>query len=177
MVSRQETARPLLTPGEVMQLPTSDEIVMVSGVPPIRAKKVRYYEDTAFQRRVLSPPSLGPSGGGAYGDRPKPGCSDDWTGFMSAPRAVPSSNASQPKPVAGFSEDQDEDADGGVRREPELPEHEDIAPEPKAPAAEFAVADDEANDDPVRARALRQRFRGAARQAAMDPDDGLLPPL
>src|SRR3546814_3938897 len=29
MVSRQETARQLLTPGEVMQLPPDDEIVMV----------------------------------------------------------------------------------------------------------------------------------------------------
>ena len=45
MVSRSETARPLLTPGEVMQLPPTDEIVMVSGVHPIRAKKARYYED------------------------------------------------------------------------------------------------------------------------------------
>ena len=39
MVSRQETARPLLTPGEVMQLPPEDELVMVSGCPPIQAKK------------------------------------------------------------------------------------------------------------------------------------------
>ena len=31
MVSRSETARPLLTPGEVMQLPPTDEIVMVSA--------------------------------------------------------------------------------------------------------------------------------------------------
>ena len=30
MVSRQETARPLLTPGEVMQLPPDDEVVMLS---------------------------------------------------------------------------------------------------------------------------------------------------
>src|SRR5215475_6999691 len=45
MVSRQETARPLLTPGEIMQLPPDDELVMISGSPPIRAKKVRYYED------------------------------------------------------------------------------------------------------------------------------------
>ena len=30
MVSRQETARPLLTPGEVMQLPPTDEVVMVA---------------------------------------------------------------------------------------------------------------------------------------------------
>jgi type IV secretory pathway TraG/TraD family ATPase VirD4 len=55
MVSRQETARPLLTPGEVMQLPPRKEIVMVAGTPPIRAKKVRYYEDRRFTERVLPP--------------------------------------------------------------------------------------------------------------------------
>jgi type IV secretion system protein VirD4 len=31
MVSRQETARPLLTPGEVMQLPSADELLLVAG--------------------------------------------------------------------------------------------------------------------------------------------------
>ena len=62
MVSRQETARPLLTPGEVMQLPPMDEIVMVAGTPPIRAKKVRYYEDRRFTERVLPPPN--PAGAG-----------------------------------------------------------------------------------------------------------------
>jgi hypothetical protein len=51
MVSRQETARPLLTPGEVMQLPPDDELVLVSGVPPIRAKKARY-SDYADRKRV-----------------------------------------------------------------------------------------------------------------------------
>ena len=59
MVSRQETARPLLTPGEVMQLPPADELVLVSGMPPIRAKKARYYEDRRLSERILPPPVLG----------------------------------------------------------------------------------------------------------------------
>ena len=58
MVSRSETARPLLTPGEVMQLPPADEIVMVAGTPPIRAKKARYFEDKRLIERVLPPPKL-----------------------------------------------------------------------------------------------------------------------
>src|SRR5207244_799049 len=58
MVSRQETARPLLTAGEVMQLPQSDEIIMVAGLPPIRAQKIRYYEDHAFLARCLPAPVL-----------------------------------------------------------------------------------------------------------------------
>ena len=58
MVSRSETARPLLTPGEIMQLPPTDEIVMAAGTPPIRAKKARYYEDARFKERLLPPPAL-----------------------------------------------------------------------------------------------------------------------
>ena len=74
MVSRQETARALLTPGEVMQLPPTDELVLVSGHPPIRAKKLRYYEDRTFTSRLLPAPGLA---FGAYVDRPEPR-PDDW---------------------------------------------------------------------------------------------------
>ena len=80
MVSRQETARALLTPGEVMQLPPSDELVLVSGQPPIRAKKLRYYEDDNFRSRVLPPPVLSK---GAYADCPPPR-QDDWAGLTGA---------------------------------------------------------------------------------------------
>ena len=57
MVSRQESARPLLTPGEIMQLPPTDELVLVSGVAPIRAKKARYFADRQLKVRVLPPPA------------------------------------------------------------------------------------------------------------------------
>jgi type IV secretion system protein VirD4 len=70
MVSRSETARQLLTPGEIMQLPPTDEIVMVAGTPPIRAKKARYYEDVRFKERILPPPELA---------RPAEGRPDDWS--------------------------------------------------------------------------------------------------
>jgi type IV secretion system protein VirD4 len=78
MVSRQESARPLLTPGEVMQLPRDDEIVLVSGLAPIRAKKLRHYEDANFTSRLLPPPRLSRS---QYSDRPRPR-SDDWSGLV-----------------------------------------------------------------------------------------------
>jgi len=76
MVSRQETARPLLTPGEVMQLPPADELILVSGLPPIRARKLKYYEDRNFTERVLPSPALID---GPYADRPAPRA-DDWSG-------------------------------------------------------------------------------------------------
>src|SRR6202522_615071 len=68
MVSRQETARPLLTPGEVMQLPNDEELVLVSGCNPIRAKKVRYFEDPEMKGGILprparTSPGRAPAGG------------------------------------------------------------------------------------------------------------------
>ncbi len=78
MVSRQETARALLTPGEVMQLAPTDELVLVAGMPPIRATKLRYYEDAAFTGRLLPPPVLTD---GDYADRP-PHRVDDWVGTV-----------------------------------------------------------------------------------------------
>lgn len=77
MVSRQETARALLTPGEVMQLPATEELVLVAGTPPIRASKLRYFEDRTFKARVLPEPALS---NGDYADRP-PLRPDDWAGI------------------------------------------------------------------------------------------------
>ena len=78
MVSRQETARALLTPGEVMQLPATDELILVSGLSPIRAKKLRYYEDPTFKARALPAPALSD---GPYRDRPTPR-PNDWSGLI-----------------------------------------------------------------------------------------------
>jgi type IV secretion system protein VirD4 len=76
MVSKQETARALLTPGEVMQLPPDDELVLVSSLPPIRAKKLKYFQDRNFTSRILPVPVLG--GGGQYSDCPPPR-PNDWS--------------------------------------------------------------------------------------------------
>ncbi|MGB5076820.1 MAG: conjugal transfer protein TraG [Sphingorhabdus sp.] len=76
MVSRQETARPLLTPGEVMQLPPSDELLLISGMAPIRAKKLRYYDDANFTSRLLPAPVPGAV---PYADCP-PRRGHDWSG-------------------------------------------------------------------------------------------------
>lgn len=57
-----------------MQLPATDELVLVSGLAPIRAQKLRYFEDRRFAGRVLPPPALAKGG---YVDRPAQR-SDDW---------------------------------------------------------------------------------------------------
>ncbi|GAA4761883.1 conjugal transfer protein TraG [Stakelama sediminis] len=103
MVSRQETARPLLTLGEVMQLPATDELVMVAGLAPIRAQKLRYYEDRTFTARVMPPPALSTS---RYTDAPGPR-SNDWGRLARLPDAR-----------LGRSEDNSAEAeDGGLQQE------------------------------------------------------------
>ena len=166
MVSRQETARPLLTPGEVMQLPPDDELVLVSGTHPIRAKKARYYADRQLKARVLPPPD--PARDTRAGDCGGRSPSDDWSRLPPPAPAVTEKRGS----AAALSDDEDA-ANGGIRREPELPEHVAIAPEAPAPAREFEALDDEPDDDAVRARAMQGQFRQVARQASLDPDDGI----
>ncbi|GGY37110.1 conjugal transfer protein TraG [Parvularcula lutaonensis] len=80
MVSAQETQRPLLTPGEVMQLPPDEELVMVSGARPLKAKKLRYFLDQNFTSRVLPAPvdPLLPERRG-----------HDWAGLLASAEPVP----------------------------------------------------------------------------------------
>ncbi|WP_186400844.1 conjugal transfer protein TraG [Stappia sp. P2PMeth1] len=116
MVSRQETARPLLTPGEVMQLPSEDELVLVSGLPPIRAKKLRYYEDRNFVGRVLPAPRLC---GSEYQDRPE-ARPDDWSGLV---RETDDRLVADEGELGGQGESLSEGA--GVQRQyPRVEEHE-----------------------------------------------------
>lgn len=159
MVSRSETARPLLTPGEVMQLPATDEIVMAAGVHPIRAKKARYFEDRRFKERILPSPDPAKCGHSAR--------EDAWSELQ----------PQRPAAVLAAELDKAEDAaNGGLRREPELPDHVAIAKETTGPAAadEFSIMLDDEPEDAARQRqALRQQMRGVARQVALDPNDGI----
>ena len=90
MVSRQEVPRPLLTPGEVMQLPASDALVLTGGSPPIRARKIRYFNEPAFMARLRPKVAFPPPTGA--------GIATPWDGLIAPiPPAVPSPAA---KPAA-----------------------------------------------------------------------------
>ena len=156
MVSRSETARQLLTPGEVMQLPPTDEIVMVSGVQPIRGTKARYYDDPRLKARIVRPPKS------IAAPIASP---DDWSRFAPITAAA----------VAAAGRMDDDLANGGIRREPELQRHEDVAPKPARPPREFTFGEGgDANADAARNRRLQDQMRGAAQRASLDPGDGIL---
>lgn len=148
MISRQETARPLLTPGEVMQLPPDEALVQVSGVPPIRATKVRYYRDKELAGRVTKPPTkLAPL---------SPDAPSDW------PSAIGAGAASQGRPGEVADE-------GGHRIEPEF----EAPVETPPPIAPETWLDPEVDADESLQAEQARRFRAAARVAALDPDDGI----
>lgn len=160
MVSRSETARPLLTPGEIMQLPPADEIVMVAGTPPIRAKKARYYEDRRFKDRIMSPPAL---------TKPTRPGTDDWSRLPlpAQPASAMPSGATSPAD-AGH-----EDPTGSERRhQPELTRAAPV--EKKAPIEnEFEVGLEDAEEDTARISRANQVMQGVARQVSLDPNDGM----
>jgi type IV secretion system protein VirD4 len=139
-----------------MQLPPEDELVLMSGSPPLLAKKARYFEDRRFVDRVLPPPQPGPTRAAA--------APEEWPSLPQRPlRETPDVR-------------QDEDtANSGLRREPDLPEHVAIASERTAlpPGSEFDVVDDTDDSVALQARTLSRQMRGIARQAALDPADGL----
>ena len=158
MVSRQETARPLLTPGEVMQLPPADEIVMVAGISPIRAKKVRYYEDQRFQDRILPPPSRAES---AETEK------DEWSTLPPPPK--PTLHADN----SGSAGDEEDTTDSERRRQPELSR---VRPVEKKVAIEneFEIAPlDHDQEEAARNSRLSRTMQRVARQVSLDPKDGM----
>ena len=163
MVSRQETARPLLTPGEVMQLPPDEAVVMVSSVAPIKAKKLRYYADANFKRRVLPPPT---PADGQYADAP-PARADDWSGLV-----IPAAPPAPATASADGLENLGSADDGGPRRQPELTEAVAYDPELAAPTADLGLLDDDDLPLPL-PRQLDPAMQRTARLASLDPNDGI----
>ena len=172
MVSRQETARPLLTPGEIMQLPPGQEIVMVAGAPPIRARKVRYFDDRQLKARVVAPPNL-------TAEASQAGVPDDWSGAKPIP-APPAALVVIEPAKATKEEAEFEGPEDGRAREPGRPELDDEHPQPELqtdPQDEFTFRDDRPSrkGDPEadRLRALHQRFVATSKLAALDRGDGM----
>ncbi len=149
MVSRQEVPRPLLTPGEVMQLPPTDALILTGGSPPIRAQKVRYFDNPAFVTRVRPAAILGSVRG--------PGVATAWDGLVPPatliappppPAPAPRAPKSAPRPARRTGASQHQNA-----FDFSAPGASEMAASPASPAAAVAEREDgHAIDapDPVR---------------------------
>ncbi len=164
MVSRQETARALLTPGEVMQLPPSDELLLVSGHSPVRAKKLRYFDDRTFTARVLPAPVLAER---IYADRP-PLRTNNWGRLARLPDA---------RLVATDSDTRDDDAaEGGVQQErhPGLPQEQAVTRDEPATADLLGLGEED-SDAAADARMMDQSRAATVARAAYGIDAGVSP--
>ena len=130
---------------------------------PIKAKKLRYYADSNFKRRVLPPPVLA---AGRYADVP-PSRADDWSGL--AIPAVPAAPATAP---ADGLENLGSTDDGGARRQPELSETVAYDAEPYHLATDIALLDDDDAPLPL-PRQFDPALQRTARLASLDPNDGI----
>lgn len=161
MVSRSDTARALLTRGEIMQLPPDDEIIMLAGLHPVRAKKVRYFKDPQLNARIHQPPdckkvSANPQNTGG------------WDAFLVQPPAPPP--AKKPSKTR-------KSRNGGVQRQRQLDLDEGTGSKGRDEAVNEFIIEDTPEPDPQDEQeelALRRRMTQIARQADMDPSDGLL---
>ena len=132
----------------------------VAGIPPIRAKKARYFEDARFKERLLPPPALAV---------PKQAQPDDW---ISLP--LPAQPANAEAAIANASED-DDPTDSERRHQPELSLSQPFESRPPI-ANEFEIDgdhNDEGDELPARNRALTGIMQSVARQASLDFGDGM----
>lgn len=142
-----------------MQLPPTDEIVMVAGTPPIRAQKARYFKDDQLHARILPP---------AKPHKTDAPANDAWSRIV--PLKPP--EIANPK-IQTADESAATDDPNEQRRQPELdrtqetenakPIENEFEPDLKKPS----------KDQVVQLRQLDQRARQLARQASMDPNDDI----
>lgn len=91
MVADQEVARALLTPGEVLTFGNEEAIIFVTGCHPIRARKLRYFDDQKLRARLLPEPPLRDDRPYLYRPKPRP---NPWASALGM-QATNSSTASR----------------------------------------------------------------------------------
>ena len=103
----------------------------------------------------------------------KVGPADDWSGLTPIEiKQLPEIDKSGAAPAAPKADSQAENS--GIRQEPGLPEHEDVAPEIDRPFNPFDPDADTAQDETAQNRqAIDRAMQRNARNASLDPGDGI----
>ena len=97
-----------------------------------------------MKARILLPPSLSARDFSSGLEARQTASESDWAdATVAMPRVAPV----------------EDPANAGIRREPDLPEHEEIAPQPSKAVHEFEPMEDEPDDEPQR-QCMSQRTMG-----------------
>lgn len=140
-----------------MQLPSDEAVVMLSGLAPIRAKKLRYFTDANFQSRVMPAPRLQ---AGSYLDAPPPRA-DDWSCLL-VPEVADGVVTDQAAFVA--VEDGGPNAQHDQMEAAGLPEHQQVS--------DLLMLDEDDFPVPLSTQPV-PRMQCMSRQASLDPEDGI----
>lgn len=107
-VSESEQRRPLLLPQELSQMPETDLIVLKAGLPPIRGRKLRYYREPAFRRRLMPPPAVSALPPQAIAADPEPATPADDSDPLTLEAIVPmlAAEGLEPLPPEGATPEQ-----------------------------------------------------------------------
>ena len=131
---------------------------MVAGISPIRAKKVRYYQDPRFQDRILPPPTKA---------APVEIEQDEWSTLPLPPKPTLHANGS------GSADDEEDTTDSERRRQPELGRAQPV--EKKEPIEnEFEIDPfDDDQEEAARNSRMSRTMQRVARQVSLDTKDGM----
>lgn len=92
--SEQERAR--IEPGSVREIDDEEEIVFITGKPPIHANKLRDFNDPILKARLAHPVPSTRGADGVYPHLPCPNRPSPWAGFSRAPEAIPEEIPDEP---------------------------------------------------------------------------------
>ncbi|MBS0412508.1 MAG: type IV secretory system conjugative DNA transfer family protein, partial [Proteobacteria bacterium] len=59
-LTESDQRRALMMPQELIQMPADRLVVLRAGMPPVLGRKIVFWREAAFRRRVLPPPSIPP---------------------------------------------------------------------------------------------------------------------
>lgn len=71
-VTTSDQRRPLMLPQELLQMPASALIVLKAGLPAVRGRKIAYYREDVFRRRLRPAPRIDPAVAPASDTTPLP---------------------------------------------------------------------------------------------------------
>ncbi|TPW07425.1 MAG: type IV secretion system protein VirD4 [Alphaproteobacteria bacterium] len=96
--TQREERRPLLLPADVRALPRDEQLIFVAGCKPLRAKKLRFDEESVFRDRLLAAPKAAKAA-------VRLTTAHDWTDVAAlgsiAPQASKCVKAAMKKPLEG----------------------------------------------------------------------------
>jgi type IV secretion system protein VirD4 len=140
MISDQESQRALMTAGEVLTMDRRELLILAHAEHPIRARQLRYYQDSQLKRRVVEPPPLVDKNGRQslrLKARPNPWAVVAAAAVGPAPTVAPASPAAGgAKPLMEVEREAKPDADLDaldVQEEPQLGEPLEESPDPDLP--------------------------------------------